>query len=213
MGISTALLASGATHVIMQRVSSSWPWYVIRGSGFTAAGLLILLMLSGIGQVTGILYRFVEPIKAWAVHKAMAIALLLAIAVHGSFLLLDKFLPFSLGQILIPLNSTYNNNTMLWGLPLKALAVAFGIIAMYIIMIVVASSLGWIDTKTRRWRNLHYLNYVVILLVFLHALYAGSDLRYGIFREAWTAMFFVLLLAVFVRLWRVKVVMRKSGGK
>ena len=55
-------IATSTVHVVVQRVSASWPWYIIRGAGFVAAGLLILLMLSGIGQVTGITYRFIEPV-------------------------------------------------------------------------------------------------------------------------------------------------------
>jgi len=45
-------------------------------------GLLILLMLSGIGQVTGLTYKIVEPVKAWVIHKALALALCGAIVVH-----------------------------------------------------------------------------------------------------------------------------------
>jgi len=195
-------------HIATQRVSSTWPWYVIRGSGFVAAGLLILLMLSGIGQVTGILYRWIEPIKVWAIHKAMAIALLAAIAVHGGFLLLDTYMPFSIGKILIPFDSSYNNGTKFAGIALGSLAVTFGIVAMYLIIVLVASSLGWIDTKTKRWRKLHYFSYIVVLLVFLHALYTGSDLRHGLFREAWEAMIIVMFIAILMRLWRAKVVQK-----
>lgn len=210
--IANALMANSTTQVVTQRLSTTWPWYVIRGSGFVAAGLLILLMLSGIGQVTGISYRFFEPVRAWAIHKAMAITLLLAIAVHGGFLLVDKYLPFSLSQILIPFDSKYNNGTDLSGLVLGAFGVTFGILAMYLILIIVASSLGWIDTKTGRWRKLHYLSYAVIFLVLLHALYVGSDLRYGTFREAWIAILAVMGVAILARLWRAKVVRKSNQG-
>jgi hypothetical protein len=76
--IHIAYLAVSSIHIATHRVASSWPWYIIRAAGFTAAGLIILLMLSGIGQVTGFTYRFIAPIKAWAIHKALALALCIA---------------------------------------------------------------------------------------------------------------------------------------
>ena len=154
--------------VAVHRVAASWPWYVVRGAGFVAAGLLILLMLSGIGQVTGLTYRFIEPVKAWAVHKALALALVGTIIVHVGFLLIDKYLPFSLVQVLVPFASHYNNKTSWLGLPLAILGVTMGILAMYAVVIVVATSLGWIDSKKRLWRRTHYLSYAIITLVFLH---------------------------------------------
>lgn len=208
--VSNKFLATSTVHIITQRVSASWPWYIIRGAGFVAAGLLILLMLSGIGQVTGIIYRFIEPVKVWAIHKALGIALAVSIAVHVGFLLIDHFVPFSLTQILVPFASHYNNGTKLWGLPLGGIAVTLGVLAMYCVAIIVASSLGWIDTRKKTWRKLHYLSYVVIFFVFLHALYVGTDLKYGVFREAWIAAGLLILLAVIARLWRAGIVKKRD---
>ncbi|HET8991661.1 MAG TPA: ferric reductase-like transmembrane domain-containing protein [Candidatus Saccharimonadales bacterium] len=196
------LMSVSTVHVVIQRASASWPWYVIRASGFTAAGLLILLMLSGIGQVTGLTYRFVEPIKAWAIHKTLAIAMCVSIAIHGSFLLIDQFVKFSLPAVVLPFVSHYSNGTKLLGLPLNTIAVSMGILASYGIVLIVLSSLKWMDTKKRAWRKLHYLSYVVAILVFLHALYSGSDLKYGAFRTFWILLGFIVLLGIISRLAR-----------
>jgi sulfoxide reductase heme-binding subunit YedZ len=194
--------AVSSIQIAAQRVGASWPWYVIRGAGFTAAGLIVLLILSGIGQVTGLTYRFVEPVKAWVIHKALAIALCVAIAVHVGFLLIDHYVRFSFAELFVPFLSHYNNKTQLLGLPLDGIAIALGILAMYGVAIIVASSLGWIDTKKGAWRKLHYLSYVVAVFVFLHALYAGSDLQYGIFRKAWELIGLIVLIAIVARLYR-----------
>lgn len=204
-----SLLATSEVRIATSRVASSWPWYVIRASGFVAVGLLILLMLSGIGQVTGLLYRFIEPVKAWALHKAMALALCGAIAVHVLFLLFDHYLPFSLAQVLVPFVSHYNNHTSLLGFGLSSIAVALGILAMYGVAVVVLSSLGWIDTRPKIWRRLHYLNYFIILAAFVHALGVGSDLKYGTFRATWIAVAALLLLAIASRLWRAGTLKKK----
>lgn len=201
---------SGELSAAASRVQVSWTWYVIRAAGFTAAGLLFLLMLSGIGQVTGLTYRFIEPIKAWALHKAMAIALCVAVAVHVLFLLIDHYLPFSLTQIVVPFASHYTNGTTLFSFGLGAVAVALGVLAMYGIILVVASSLGWIDTKKHLWRTMHYISYFIVVAVFIHALGTGSDLKYGLFREAWIAAGFVLVLGIVSRLWRTRTTTKKD---
>ena len=198
-----------ATH----RVATSWPWYIIRAAGFIAAGLLVLLMLSGIGQVTGIIYRWIEPIKVWAIHKAIALALIVAIIIHISFLLIDHFVPFSIVQILVPFASHYTNGTKLLGIPLGGIAVTLGILSMYFVFILVLTSLGWIDTHKSAWRKLHYLSYVVAGFILMHALYAGSDLKYGIFREAWIALGGIVLIAVIARLWRAGTVPKDNNNE
>lgn len=204
-----SLFAASTVQIAAGRVAASWEWYVIRASGFVAAGLLILLMISGIGHVTGFTYRFLPPLKAWAVHKAMAYALLISIAVHGLFVLLDKYVPFSFFQIFIPFLNHYNNGTSLGGLALGSLAVSFGILAMYGIVLVVLTSLGMLDKKPSVWRRYHLVSYLVVLLVFLHGLYIGTDLKYGTFRGLWIGAGAILLMAVISRLARTGIIKKK----
>ena len=192
----------------LNHIISTWPWYVIRASGFTAAGLLILLMLSGIGQVTGLFYKFAEPVTAWALHKALGYALVVAIAIHAGTLLIDRFMPFSLGQILLPFASTYSNNVPLFGLALGFLGVACGIMAAYGVALIVITSLAWMETKKRTWKLLHFVSYAVIALVFLHGLLVGTDLKTGLPRLIWLSFGLVLAIAVTARLWRVGTLQR-----
>ncbi len=203
------IIASTVT-IAGRRVESEWTWYVIRAAGFTAAGLIVLLMLSGIGQVTGFTFRFIEPVKAWIIHKALAIALLVAIAIHIGFLLIDHYISFSIFQITIPFLSTYNNKTQFLGLPLGSLGVTFGILAMYGVVILVVSSLYLMQRKKRTWRLLHYLSYAVAVLVFFHVLYVGTDVRYGLFRAAWIFLGFIVFVGIIMRIRRAGSLKRKT---
>ena len=204
------IFADANAQVAVHRVAATWPWYIVRGAGFAAAGLLILLMLSGIGQVTGLTYRIVEPVKAWAIHRALAIALCFSIALHVIFLLVDHFARFTVAQVLVPFASHYKRNSHV---PFGSLWVAFGVLAMYGVALLVASSLGWIDTKKGAWRKLHYVSYAVMVLAYLHALFVGSDLSYGTFRAAWLAVGVVLGVAVVARLLRAGTMRRTSAPK
>lgn len=181
---------------------SSWELYIIRAAGFVAAGLVLALMMSGIGQVTGLTYRLVEPVKAWAIHKAMAISLLAVIAIHVVLIVLNSVMAFSILDATIPLMTKYSNGTAALGLQLSGLAVAFGIMAMYGVIIIVASSLAWIDTRQKIWRWLHYLGYLVVFDIFFHGLYVGTDLIHGFVRLLWVSLAGLLLLVIGTRLMR-----------
>lgn len=193
------------TTLAFDRILSSWPWYGIRASGMIAVALLIFTVLMGIGQVTGFTYRYIEPIKAWAVHRAVALSLAVCIAIHILLLLVDQQMRFSLPQILIPFLNTYNNGTKILGLPLGVLAIAFGILAMYGIYLIVFSSLGWINTKKTLWQKIHFISYPVALFVILHSLYTGTDLRHGWLRVVWIIMAIIVIVGFFHRL-------RRSGS-
>jgi len=199
------ILALTSLKAASSRVETSWKWYVIKAAGFVAAGLLMLLIISGIGQVTGYTYRFIEPVKAWALHKAMALALVVTIIIHITFLVLDNFIKFSIPQVIFPFLSHYSNKTTFAGLALGGLAVTFGVLAMYGVFIIVLTSLGWIDSKKRAWHYTHYLGYLVVLSVFLHGLYIGTDLRYGTFRKLWILAGVIVAFAVGLRLLRARV--------
>jgi DMSO/TMAO reductase YedYZ heme-binding membrane subunit len=197
------------TLALLHHLVTTWPWYVIRASGFIAAFLLILLMLSGIGQVTGLFYRWAQPVTAWAIHKALAYALAVSIAIHAGMLLIDHFMPFSLVQVLIPFASTYSNNVPLFGLALGFLGVACGIVAMYGVAIIIVTSLVWMERKKRAWKLLHYLSYAVIVLVFAHGLLVGTDLKTGLLRLAWLLCGLLLVAAILTRLWRAGTLQRR----
>lgn len=211
MGITVFnILASSTVQVAAHRVTGSWEWYVLRAAGFVAAALLLLLMISGIGQVTGLTYRFIEPVKAWKLHKAMAISLCVAIAIHVVGIIADDFMTFTIPQVFVPYLSHYNNGSQLFGLAIGSLAISFGIMAMYGVGIIVASSLGWINSKPKYWRWIHYISYAVIIDVFLHGLYVGTDLKSGILRFIWIGFGLVLIIAIISRLLRAGTLNRKK---
>ncbi len=204
------ILASTALQLTTSRIGSSWAWYFIRGAGFAALFLMFLLMISGIGHITGLTYKYIEPIKAWAIHKAIAFGLVFAILVHVIFLLFDHYVSFSLPQIFVPFLNKYTNGTSLFGVNFGKFVVAFGIISMYLVFLIVLTSLGWIDTKKKLWKWVHYSSYIAAIMVFIHALGAGTDLKYGIFRIFMIFLLAVLVVATVMRLYRTGSIKEKD---
>lgn len=182
-------------------LSVSWPWYVVRAAGVVAVVLLVLVTLSGIGMVTGLTYRYYEPLKAWALHRTLSIALALSALIHILFLLVDKFEPYSLANILVPFTAHYEHSKV-FGIHAGSFYNALGIVGAYLLVIVLISSFIIIETRKRVWRWLHYLSYPLAIAVFFHVLFLGTDFKHGIVRLMWLGIGLLLLVGAASRLRR-----------
>lgn len=189
------------TKQLAARAQSSWPWYITRAAGFVAAISLILLMLSGIGFITGATFRLLEPLTAWATHKAIAYVFGVSAAVHVVALLFDKFVPFTIAQALLPFLSHYREVTIA-GHNVGSLYVALGVLSLYFVLAIILTSIIWIDKKPHTWKLFHFLAYLSMIFVFFHALYLGTDLMHGIFRILWIIFGVVVAIAIVYRLRR-----------
>jgi methionine sulfoxide reductase heme-binding subunit len=99
-----------------------------------------------------------------SLHQDLASIGLGLAGIHGMLLGLDRSVPFSIGQILVP------------GLaPHAPLAVAFGQVALYLAAIVVGSFYVRRRIGPRAWRTLHYLTFLSFVGVTIHGVAAGSD--------------------------------------
>lgn len=190
------------SNLVTTRAKNSWPWYIVRASGLVAGVTLIILILSGIGSVTGHTFRFLEPLTAWATHRALGIVFVVTTIIHMVGLLFDHFVSFDLLSILVPWVSDYKPVT-LFGLQLGSLYVAFGVLAFYGALAILLTSLFWVDKKPKVWKALHISSYVVIAFVFLHGLFLGTDTATGIIRLLWVLGGILVVLAALARLRRV----------
>lgn len=187
------------------RANSSWAWYVSRGSGLVAALALVLLLISGIGQVTGYTFRLLEPLIAWASHRALGIIFAVASAVHIFSLLFDHFVPFSLPELFVPWLSHYRP-VMLFGIQFGSLYVALGVLSIYAIVLIIATSFLWVEKKPVLWKFVHLLSYVVMIFVFIHALYLGTDLQGGVLQAIWIGVAALIAFLTIYRLWRARTI-------
>lgn len=191
-----------AFELTASQLKQSWPWYVTRASGLIAGVCLIIMMLSGVGLVTGHTFRFLEPLTAWATHRALGITFAIAVVVHVVMLLFDHFVPFSIPEIFVPWLSQYKPVT-LFGVNVGSLWVALGVLALYLSILIVLTSLFWIDKKQKTWKVSHLLSYLVVVFVFFHALFLGTDTGSGWLRWVWIAAGVAILVAMIARLKRV----------
>lgn len=185
------------------RTKTSWSWYLTRASGLVAAGALVIMMISGIGLVTGYTFKFLEPLTAWASHRALGLVFGVAVIIHIVTLLFDRFVSFNLVQVLFPFVSDYQSTTIA-GVHVGSLYVALGIMAFYGVVIIILTSLLWVEKKPHTWKLIHLLSYLVMFDIFLHALNLGTDLAHGIFRWLWILGGIAVAGAVLHRLLRAR---------
>lgn len=141
-------------------------WYTARASGFVAWGLLLASVVWGLLLATRVLGR--RPTPAWilSLHRFLGGLTVAFVGVHVVAILLDTYTNFSLVNVLVPLTGTWH-----------PLAVAFGIVAMYLLVAVEVTSLVRDRLSAKTWRTVHLLSYFLFATATLHMLTAGTDVR------------------------------------
>jgi methionine sulfoxide reductase heme-binding subunit len=122
------------------------------------------------------------------VHRFLAILTGVFIALHGSSLLLDRVVPISLGQELVPFTSSY-----------RPLAVGLGICAMELIAAVGITNALRNRLPYATWRKLHYLTLPAWLLATVHGVLAGTDSGDPWFAAIAAGTFAGVVIAAFAR--------------
>lgn len=144
--------------------AASTTWYAARAGGMLAyllvtASVTVGLLMSGRAQL-----RQWPRFALEDVHRFLGVLAGTFIVVHGGALLLDRVVPFSLSQLLVPGADSY-----------RPLAVACGIVAAELLVALAVTNryrkrvpYGW-------WRRAHTLNFAVWVLALVHGLAAGTD--------------------------------------
>lgn len=139
-------------------------WYVARASGIVAWGLLALSVLWGLALSTRVTGR--RPAPAWLadLHRALGGLALAFTAVHLIGLVADSYVDFGWLDLLLPFAS-----------PWRPAAVAAGVVALYLLLAVEATSLLRRRVGARAWRRVHLASFPLYALATGHLLAAGTD--------------------------------------
>ncbi|MEK7130306.1 MAG: ferric reductase-like transmembrane domain-containing protein [Patescibacteria group bacterium] len=168
-----------------------WPWYIARAAGLAGYFILFIMVILGISIQTRIAYKIIKPVSALALHRFMGIALSITMLAHIISLLFDKYLKFTIIDVLVPLVS-----------PFKPVYMSLGIIGLYLLSAVIITSLFLRIKWPRLWRLLHYLTYPIFLLFFLHGVLIGTDTALPLMTYAYWITGLIASAFVFFRLYR-----------
>lgn len=143
------------------------PWIISRSSGLAALLALLALVGLGVASASGLFIRIGRPRwkkTAMGWHRPLAWAAGAMVVLHILVLKADSFVKVSWGQLLLPFNY-----------PQKTLWVGLGALAL-VLAAVVMSSFYLRRRFGGRWKNVHRLGSLALLLALVHALGAGTDL-------------------------------------
>jgi predicted ferric reductase len=146
-------------------------WYVARASGIVAWVMLAIAVVWGIFVATRFLGR--KPRPAWVLdlHRWLGGLSVTFTGVHLLGLVLDDYVEFGLRELLVPFASEW-----------RPAAVAWGVVALYVLIAVEATSLAMKRLPRRLWKWVHMSSFGLFFVATLHAGMAGTDVTNPLYR-------------------------------
>lgn len=139
-------------------------WFVARSGGIVAWALVTLSVCWGLFLSTKAVAKASQPKKLLELHRYLGGLSVTFTAVHLAGLVADSYVEFGWVEILVP-----------WGSEWKPTAVAWGVIAMYILIAVELTSLFMKRMPRSIWRQVHRLSFGLYIFATVHGLQAGTD--------------------------------------
>lgn len=163
-------------------------WYIVRASGLVAWALVTVAVLYGLLHSSRAVRR---PRPAWVLdlHRFLGALACVATALHVGALLFDQFVGFSLVDVMVPYATRYRPTALAWG-----------IVAFDLLLIVEGSSLLMRVLSRRVWHTIHLASFLVFATTTVHALTAGTDRRSPFTYGFAVASVAAVAIAVVVRL-------------
>lgn len=138
-------------------------WYSVRASGIVAWVLVSASVSWGLLLAAK---RTKRPRPAWVLdlHRFLGGLTWAFITVHLVALIFDRWVGFGLADVFVPMASSYRPG-----------AVAWGIVATYLLAAIQVTSLLMNRIPRRAWHAVHLSSFVVFASSTAHALMAGTD--------------------------------------
>jgi DMSO/TMAO reductase YedYZ heme-binding membrane subunit len=143
--------------------SHTW-WYVARAGGLVAWGLVLASCIWGLLHATRALGRTPTPAWMLSTHRYLGALAVVFTGVHMVGLFADGYVTFGVPELLLPFASSWH-----------PVAVAWGVVAMWMLVAVEGTSLARQHLPQNVWRGIHLLSYPILALTTVHLLSAGTD--------------------------------------
>lgn len=148
----------------MHLTSSPVDWYAARAAGIAAYVVLTIVVTLGLTMSSK------SALKRWPkfaledVHRFGGLLVGTFVGIHVLTIAIDSYLPFSLGQLVVPLAGSY-----------RPVWTGLGIAAAELLLSLALANRYRRALSYRFWRRAHYLNFAVWAFATLHGLGSGTD--------------------------------------
>lgn len=139
-------------------------WYLTRASGFVAYLLLFASLVLGLSMTGNLSGRSYRRSQVYDLHRFLSLFTLGFTVFHILIVLPDRYIGFSLVELLVPFASPYRPEFM-----------ALGILSLMLMAIAVGSFYARELFGYRMWRVLHYVTFAVFISAAAHGIGAGTD--------------------------------------
>jgi methionine sulfoxide reductase heme-binding subunit len=156
-------LASSLNWLFAADSQQLW-WYVTRSAAIIAYLLLWLSTAWGLAVPSRIIQPVLEQTYTFDFHQTISLLSIGFALLHILVLTIDRYLPYSTLQILIPFLSPY-----------RPLWVGIGVISFYIILLVTVTFYLRTRIGMNTFRAIHIFSLLGYLGVTLHGFYSGTD--------------------------------------
>jgi DMSO/TMAO reductase YedYZ heme-binding membrane subunit len=143
-------------------------WYLSRSSGMVAWLLVTASVVWGLALSARVFNRMASPAWMLDLHRFLGGTAVSLVGVHLAALVADNYAHFGWRQILVPFTTAENAEKI-------TTAVAWGVIAMYLLIAVEVTSLLRRRLPRNVWRRVHYLSFPLYVLCTVHGYQAGTD--------------------------------------
>ena len=164
-------------------------WFMTRASGLVAWLMLTASVLWGIVFSTKAFPNQRRPKWLLSVHRWLAAMTIWFVAIHLVSLIADSYVSFNLVDVAVPYATDW-----------KPGAVALGIVAMWLLLGVEATSLMMKRLPRKVWHGIHFTSYLVFWLTSLHAAFAGTDATSPIYQVTAAASIAAIVWALSYRI-------------
>ena len=149
-------------------MTSHLPWFVARASGMVSWALLTASVLWGLALSTKFSAFGKRPRPAWTLdlHRWLGAMATVFTLVHIGSVTADGYAHFDLASVLIPFASRW-----------RPTAIAWGVVALYLLLAVELTSLARARMPRRWWRAVHMASFPLFLVATIHGFAAGTDAK------------------------------------
>ena len=168
--------------------SQTW-WYVARSGGIVAWAMLALSVFWGVALSSRFLGRRPKPNWMLDLHRFIGGLSVVFTIIHVAALVADGYVTITVINVLVPFTGTYHVS-----------AVAWGIVALYLLIAVEVTSLLRRRLGKRLWRAIHFLSFPLFLASTVHLLLVGTDRKTMPFRVGVLVTVAVVCWATLIRI-------------
>ena len=157
---------------ILGAMNSQLTWYVARSTGMVGWALLTASVLWGLAISTKATVGGRRLRASWMLdmHRTLGALATIFVVVHVVALIADSYVPFNVMSVLVPFASGW-----------KPVAVAWGVVGMYLLLAVELTSLARARLPRKVWRMVHFASLPLFAVATIHGLTAGTDARSSAF--------------------------------